>query len=829
MPVLDVVVNPSGALSGARTVQRSLDDIGRSAVGMERTMGGAVGRLKGMLVRLVAAVGLKNLAKGFLDAAVTVQNYQTSLQGVIKNAEETKRVFDDINKWAALNPVDTDDAIRGFVLLKSAAVKNTKEAVEAAADLATVMQVQISDVASAVVSLNTIQLRRLGILLDQTGSKAIIQSGNVRKEVEKDTDSIRAGLISLIQENFGGMMQYAGNTWSAVMKTMGGQWNFLQQAIMGSVGSGGPFDRLNQAVIGIRDRWNDWMQSEDFKTFVERVQGAVMRAIDSLLSLGDKIGKVFGVALENVDKIISGLKALAAYKISGALLALLGLPGGAVAAGVGTLVYLSDQFETVQTETERLEEQVKRLEERSNSLGIALRDALSMGNEAIASGIRRELTLVSEELEGLRAAAKLAAYDAAAVLRQSGSVIAGKGVLPTPAKTPEPDSVSRGGSSGPSAAERLVSSIRDQMKYLYAEGKSFLPVLDEWARKLKPLSEDWKKIVDLQRDIRSDESTKAADEAAAAMERLAEKERQQAEALEAARAGVQKFWAEMSWANQQGLMTDENYFDMLVNDFNNAKARLDQAMGGMLDLSNWANWTEEMKTTFASMQSVASQIASTQMSTLNEQLEKGVLTQKEWNAAVQELLDKYSALPAVVAQVNNAQKNTKKTSDEFGISAKLWANELSQGLAQAIVNAQDLGDALRNIAKSIAGSVLQKLIGKLIGGLFADGAAFQGGRVIPFAKGGIVTKPTIFPMARGMGLMGEAGPEAVMPLKRTADGSLGVTSEGGGGTHITMNINAVDSRSFVEMMRSNRASVESIVVENIMKNGAVRSAIRGLA
>jgi hypothetical protein len=31
------------------------------------------------------------------------------------------------------------------------------------------------------------------------------------------------------------------------------------------------------------------------------------------------------------------------------------------------------------------------------------------------------------------------------------------------------------------------------------------------------------------------------------------------------------------------------------------------------------------------------------------------------------------------------------------------------------------------------------------------------------------------------------------------------------------------------MMRSNRASVESIVVENIMKNGAVRSAIRGLA
>jgi TP901 family phage tail tape measure protein len=167
-----------------------------------------------------------------------------------------------------------------------------------------------------------------------------------------------------------------------------------------------------------------------------------------------------------------------------------------------------------------------------------------------------------------------------------------------------------------------------------------------------------------------------------------------------------------------------------------------------------------------------------------------------------------------------------KTS-ELGDMTKLWANDLARGLADAIVNARDLGDVLQSIAKQIASSALQKLIGGWIGGLFADGAAFSGGRVLPFAKGGVVSRPTLFPMAKGMGLMGEAGPEAIMPLKRTADGALGVSGEGGG-THITMNINAVDSRSFVEMMRSNRASVESIVVENIMKNGAIRSAIRGL-
>lgn len=56
----------------------------------------------------------------------------------------------------------------------------------------------------------------------------------------------------------------------------------------------------------------------------------------------------------------------------------------------------------------------------------------------------------------------------------------------------------------------------------------------------------------------------------------------------------------------------------------------------------------------------------------------------------------------------------------------------------------------------------------------AQGNAYDGGNVIPFRTGGVVDQPTIFPMARGAGLMGEAGPEAIMPLKRTPSGDLGV-------------------------------------------------------
>lgn len=58
---------------------------------------------------------------------------------------------------------------------------------------------------------------------------------------------------------------------------------------------------------------------------------------------------------------------------------------------------------------------------------------------------------------------------------------------------------------------------------------------------------------------------------------------------------------------------------------------------------------------------------------------------------------------------------------------------------------------------------------------FANGAAFRAGNVIPFAAGGIVGSPTMFPMSRGRtGLMGEAGPEAIMPLRRGPGGRLGV-------------------------------------------------------
>ncbi len=118
-------------------------------------------------------------------------------------------------------------------------------------------------------------------------------------------------------------------------------------------------------------------------------------------------------------------------------------------------------------------------------------------------------------------------------------------------------------------------------------------------------------------------------------------------------------------------------------------------------------------------------------------------------------------------------------------------------LGRSMVNSA-LTQALKPVQNAIGGFITGG-IENLIGGLlpFKDGAAFSAGKVTPFAQGGVVSSATTFPMRGGLGLMGEAGPEAILPLSRGADGKLGVRAAGGGrAVSVVMNISTPDADGF---------------------------------
>lgn len=147
-----------------------------------------------------------------------------------------------------------------------------------------------------------------------------------------------------------------------------------------------------------------------------------------------------------------------------------------------------------------------------------------------------------------------------------------------------------------------------------------------------------------------------------------------------------------------------------------------------------------------------------------------------------------------VRQLNEEFANSQHEELRQGIES------ISDSIADAIVDSENMGEAFREVLRQMAsdilssgirdlltetlipkgpsgGGFLANAIGSLFGSRNAKGNAFLHGEVTAFARGGIVDKPTLFPMARGAGLMGEAGPEAVMPLKRGQDGKLGVEAQ----------------------------------------------------
>jgi phage-related minor tail protein len=151
---------------------------------------------------------------------------------------------------------------------------------------------------------------------------------------------------------------------------------------------------------------------------------------------------------------------------------------------------------------------------------------------------------------------------------------------------------------------------------------------------------------------------------------------------------------------------------------------------------------------------------------------------------------------------------------ELSTGANSFARAMTSAFATSVTGGKQFDDVLKSLALRLSDlsvrlafkpltSALSGGIDSLLSGLTGIGGtpstasvAAASGAVKPFASGGVIGTPTYLPLiGGGTGLAGEAGPEAIMPLRRGPDGKLGVSGNGGGNS-ITVQIATPDVDSF---------------------------------
>lgn len=147
-------------------------------------------------------------------------------------------------------------------------------------------------------------------------------------------------------------------------------------------------------------------------------------------------------------------------------------------------------------------------------------------------------------------------------------------------------------------------------------------------------------------------------------------------------------------------------------------------------------------------------------------------------AIISQAVDIQHAYRDAAEETAAAQQENAQIAEQVGSSFKTFFSDIVSGSKSAAEAVMDLANAIINLA---AQKLIMEPLGQLFSGLAgsilgsAKGNVFAGGNVMAFAQGGVVSAPTLFPMANGgIGLMGEAGEEGVLPLKRDRDGRLGV-------------------------------------------------------
>ena len=200
---------------------------------------------------------------------------------------------------------------------------------------------------------------------------------------------------------------------------------------------------------------------------------------------------------------------------------------------------------------------------------------------------------------------------------------------------------------------------------------------------------------------------------------------------------------------------------------------------------------------------------------------------QEAPATLQAIADRVAAQEKVVRVLEEQKELQKEVADTI-------ANEMGNALMSMVDGTKSVKDAFKDMARAIIADLYRIYVVKQITGMISgaiaphvptftpseNGNVFSNGNLVPYANGGVVGGPTTFPMNDGRtGLMGEAGPEAIMPLKRGKNGKLGVQAEGGSGDviiHQNFNFTANGDESVKKIIAQQAPAIANMAKKQIL-------------
>jgi len=754
-------------------------------------LGAAIARVGHYGAAAFAFINVSDIVGKVVNVTAEFQRLEASLVTVEGSTSKASASFDLIKTFAQQTPYQLTEVTDAFIKMKAMGLDASLESMQAYGDTASAMGKPIMQMIEAVADAATGEFERLkefGIKASSEGDKVKFTFKGVTTEVGKNAAEIEQYLIKLGQTNFGGGM-------ARQMETLGGQLSNLQDNWANTFNTLGTVatPAISTAIGGLNNAANGVRYLAENLDTISAIAvpaltvGLTVKAIPAIWATATAATGAIGSIAGFTAALLAASRASMAFMVTPLGLAL-------TTAGAAAL-YLS-------TKTDESANAVANLTEKAKALNVEVgKNAIKQQAEQLLS-LQKELDalielkkqnsavdIVDNKENGLRQRI----YDiqnlkaeTAELKTQSEMLLLQEAGMGTQLEMLHRQTQSFG------------VSVGDVNKLIWEQGAAIASIkkpADEWDAAIELISQDFKKLHD-----------QAAQDLANPTQGAFEQRKEQLkQAAEAAKQSAQK----TKQAAEEAKRALEDWFDKGFSGADKASQSLGEFHSKLEKDLQAIRY--EIDPTLQAFDSY-----SDKLNTLSLAMQTGKMTADEYHQAIYELDEKEfkeSALKDMLKEsksdlrelqqaIDGWGKDSARAVADFALSGKGsfsdFANSVVKDLMTMMIY-QNMTKPLMNAAGSWMGSLFSggsnvSSDSTFVGPMqpHANGGAFTPS-VKAFANGGtftnsIVDRPTPFQFANGgkfnLGVMGEAGAEAVMPLTRIG-GKLGVLAQGVGGSGVT--------------------------------------------